>query len=680
MQFTHPEFLYGLLFILIPIFIHLFNFRRYRTAYFSNVKLLQHLVTQTKRESQIKQWVVLFLRVLGIAALVIAFAQPYIPNENETKSGSLITIFIDNSFSMDAESQNGTFLNEATDVAKNIVNAYSYDDDFLLVTQELSGKMSHVLNKDEILEKIDEVQISNYSHSWNDVLSFLEKASQNSLKEQKNNYFISDFQDNYDLEPLKKDTLSTQYILQVGAKELNNVSVDSCWFMTPVLKQGYQVTLMVRISNYSQNDIQKLPVRLYINGSQVTSVPVDVRAQSFADVPLNYTIHNSGVQKGKLEINDAPITFDDQLFFTYNVSEEAKIVVIQEEENRYLSALYEKDSVFSCEVMNLNSINYSHFGGSQLVVLDQVKSISTGLSDELQKYVNAGGNILVFPSAEMDPTSWSTFLSAMEVPVYNELVNKEVRIGKINYESVYFKDAIEQGEERLSMPMVTQYFNYSVGSGAAETILTLENGAQLLTGFQVGTGRVVLSAVAMNDNFGAAHKNAIFFIPLHNIGILSQINMRLYNTLGHNLMQVIPLPENSNVDLFTMRSESNGTEFVPEQRTTGKELMLYFHDQVQESGFYDLVGNEQKMSTLAFNFNRAESNLSYHTDKEIEQMIEESNGKIQPLDVQTKDLTQEIQNKMQGKQLWRYFIFSALLAFLLEVLLLRFWGRNKVKS
>ena len=227
MQFTHPEFLYGLLFILIPIFIHLFNFRRYRTAYFSNVKLLQHLVTQTKRESQIKQWVVLFLRVLGIAALVIAFAQPYIPNENETKSGSLITIFIDNSFSMDAESQNGTFLNEATDVAKNIVNAYSYDDDFLLVTQELSGKMSHVLNKDEILEKIDEVQISNYSHSWNDVLSFLEKASQNSLKEQKNNYFISDFQDNYDLEPLKKDTLSTQYILQVGAKELNNVSDGS---------------------------------------------------------------------------------------------------------------------------------------------------------------------------------------------------------------------------------------------------------------------------------------------------------------------------------------------------------------------------------------------------------------------------------------------------------------------
>lgn len=185
MQFTHPEFLYGLLFILIPIFIHLFNFRRYRTTYFSNVKLLKHLVTQTKRESQIKQWVVLALRVLGIAALVIAFAQPYIPNDNNTKSGSLVTIFIDNSFSMDAESANGTFLNEAADAAKSIVNAYSYNDDFLLLTQELSGKMSHLLNKDEVLEKIDEIQISNHSHSLEEILEFAEMAANPSVKEQR---------------------------------------------------------------------------------------------------------------------------------------------------------------------------------------------------------------------------------------------------------------------------------------------------------------------------------------------------------------------------------------------------------------------------------------------------------------------------------------------------------------
>lgn len=679
MQFTHPEFLYGLLFILIPIFIHLFNFRRYRTTYFSNVKLLKHLVTQTKRESQIKQWVVLALRVLGIAALVIAFAQPYILNDNNTKSGSLVTIFIDNSFSMDAESANGTFLNEAADAAKSIVNAYSYNDDFLLLTQELSGKMSHLLNKDEVLEKIDEIQISNHSHSLEEILEFAEMAANPSVKEQRFNYYISDFQNNYNLESLKEDTTATTYIMQVGAKELNNVSIDSCWFMTPVLKQGYQVTLMARVSNYSQDDIQKLPVRLYINGSQVTSVPVDIKAQSYAEIPLNYTIHHTGVQKGKLEINDAPITFDDQLFFTYNVSEEAKVILIQEEPNRYVSALYQKDSLFTCEVMDVNQINYSQFSGSQLTVLDQVKSVSTGLSDELQKYVSAGGNLLVFPNEEMDVTSWSSFLSALGVPQYGALQKKEVRLGKLNYESIYFKDAIEQGEEMMSMPVVTQYFDFATGAEASEMIISLENGAPMLTSFPVGNGRVILSAVAMNDNFGAAHKNAIFFIPLHNIGILSQINTQLYNTLGDDVMQVLPLPENLSVDLFTMKSEGDAMEFVPEQRKTGKELMLYFHDQVQESGFFNLVGNEQVFGSLAFNFNRAESNLSYHSEEEIEQLIKESNGKIQPLDVQTKDLTQEIQNKLQGRQLWRYFIFAALFAFLLEVLLLRFWGRTKVK-
>lgn len=681
MQFLHPEFLYGLLFILVPLFIHLFNFRRYKIAYFSNVKLLQHLVTQTRRESQIKQWVILLLRVVGIVALVMAFAQPYIPTTNtDTHSGKLVTLFIDNSFSMDAESQNGTFLNEVTDAAKNIIEAYSYDDDFLLVTQELTGKYSHILNKDEMLEKIDEIQISNYSHSLEEIVEFQKMAMQNSRKAQVVHYYLSDFQRNYDLNILQSDTNAVNYILQVGAKSLNNVSIDSCWFMTPILKQGYSVTLMARVSNHSDEDVLKLPIRLYINGAQVTSVPIDIKANSYAEIPLNYTIHQAGSQKGKLEINDAPITFDDQLFFTYNVSADAKITIIQEDYNRYISALYEKDSLFSTTIMNAKLINYSQILNSQLVVLDQVKDITSGLSEELQKFLNNGGNLLIFPHEEMDKTSWNTFLETIKIPTYQQLEKHEVRIGKINYESAYFKGAIEPSDALMDMPKVIQYFGLSSSNAIAEPILNLENGDPALTSYIVGNGRVILSTIAMNDNFGAAHKNAIFFIPLHNIGILGHISNRLYNTLGVDEMQVLSLPDGSNTNLFTIKSDDNNMEFVPEQRVTGQELMLYFHDQIQESGFYNLWTNDLNVGTLAFNFNRNESDLTYYSDKELEEFVNKSEGRIQYLDIQTKDLTQEIKNRWQGILLWRCFIFVALAAFLLEVLLLRFWRRTKISK
>ncbi|MBE0638176.1 MAG: BatA domain-containing protein, partial [Bacteroidales bacterium] len=43
MEFVNPLFLYGLAAIAIPIIIHLFNFRKFRKVYFTNVKFLEEL-------------------------------------------------------------------------------------------------------------------------------------------------------------------------------------------------------------------------------------------------------------------------------------------------------------------------------------------------------------------------------------------------------------------------------------------------------------------------------------------------------------------------------------------------------------------------------------------------------------------------------------------------------------
>ena len=79
MIFVNPVFLWGLLALLIPIAVHLFNFRRYRKVYFSNVDRLMEVKSEKRRVRQLRQWLVLLMRCLAIAALVLAFAQPTIP-------------------------------------------------------------------------------------------------------------------------------------------------------------------------------------------------------------------------------------------------------------------------------------------------------------------------------------------------------------------------------------------------------------------------------------------------------------------------------------------------------------------------------------------------------------------------------------------------------------------------
>ena len=112
MKFLYPQFLYALALVAIPIIIHLFNFRKFRTVYFSNVQFLKSVKEKTKSQSQLKHLLILLSRILAITALVLAFAQPYIPVDDSSQQAKkhAISIYIDNSFSMDAENEQGRLL------------------------------------------------------------------------------------------------------------------------------------------------------------------------------------------------------------------------------------------------------------------------------------------------------------------------------------------------------------------------------------------------------------------------------------------------------------------------------------------------------------------------------------------------------------------------------------------
>ena len=116
MEFVNPGFLYGLLAVAVPVIIHLFNFRRFKKVYFTNVAFIKELKQETQKQSRFKHLLVLLMRMLAIAAIVMAFARPFIPAENNLinpDSQNLVSIYLDNSFSMEAESEQGTMLDAA---------------------------------------------------------------------------------------------------------------------------------------------------------------------------------------------------------------------------------------------------------------------------------------------------------------------------------------------------------------------------------------------------------------------------------------------------------------------------------------------------------------------------------------------------------------------------------------
>ena len=84
MNFLYPNFLWAISLIAIPIAIHLFNFRKYKKVYFSDISLLKNVNTQTKKQSKLKHILVLISRILALTCLVFAFSYPYKSFQNKS--------------------------------------------------------------------------------------------------------------------------------------------------------------------------------------------------------------------------------------------------------------------------------------------------------------------------------------------------------------------------------------------------------------------------------------------------------------------------------------------------------------------------------------------------------------------------------------------------------------------
>ena len=171
MNFIYPSFLWALAALAIPIIIHLFHFRRFKKIYFSNVKFLQEIKEETASRSNLKHLLVLLARLLALAFLVLAFAQPFIAKNEQTivKGKRAISIFIDNSFSMNARNQEVSLLEMAKAKAREVAKAYSPEDRYQMITQDLEGRHQRLVSRDEVLAYIDEVKESNQSHNLTEI-------------------------------------------------------------------------------------------------------------------------------------------------------------------------------------------------------------------------------------------------------------------------------------------------------------------------------------------------------------------------------------------------------------------------------------------------------------------------------------------------------------------------------
>lgn len=682
MNFTNPEILYALVAVLIPLIVHLFNFRRYKKLYFSNVALLKDISFETKKKSRVKHIIVMILRMLAIAMLVVAFAGPnFNKRDNLSKSSQNITgIYIDNSFSMEAGDRNGRLFDHSIASARELIKHSSRDARFLVLNNNPGTLGLRPQNKDEALSLVDNMVIS---ASHKETTSIIDDFVMFKLKNEDyglNAYFFSDFQESsFNTSTFPDDSLINWNFVHMQHQSTPNILIDSCWIEDPVVLPGKITSLYVRLKNVSSQPYDKVGVKLFINEQNKSIASIDLPEHGQKTIKMQFNAGEKGWKSASLQIEDYPVTFDDILYFSFFVDEKINVLSINPSgEDKYLKAFYSSDSVFEFNQQNYKSIDYQNLNNNQLIILNGISEISSGLGSQIKAFVENGGNLMVFPPEDENIEDLNKFLKQFNAGSISGPINTETRVKGIKLTNSIFSEAIEKIPENADLPVIFKKFNINSNyTNKLETIISLLNGDALLLKKEFNNGIIYIMTIPLSTDFSNLSSHPLFIPLMYGTAIDGKGFQKLFYVIGDDKEITVQISDQDtdNQDLaFSLKKTTQGQSFIPLQQFRGKELMFSLDENTVDAGIYQLNRKENLQALIAFNYNRLESIMEFHTAASLEESLSKSrlvNYEIINLQSGTQE---EIINSLQNEsRLWLVFIILALSFLLLEIIVLRFW-------
>jgi hypothetical protein len=640
MQFKHPELLYALFLLLIPIIVHLFQLRKFQKVAFTNVAFLKEATIQTRKSSRIKKWLILFTRLLLLAFLIFAFAQPFTSKSNTFKTERETVIYLDNSFSMQAKGSQGELLKRAIqDIITNVPNEETIS---IITNDQLFKNTSINAIKNELL-KLD------YSANRLSSESALLKCKTHFSNKKgvlKHVVFISDFQDNdTDFNP-KKDSLTTVHLVKIQPVNKNNISVDSVFISET---SATTLKLVVALKS-SGNSVENLPVSLYNNQTLIAKTAVDINktAETTFSIPVNETI------QGKITIEDAHLQFDNTLYIDINKSVKTKVLAVNAADDDFLKRIYTPKE-FNYSSTPFKQLNYSIIDDQQLIILNELDNIPVALTSALKQFTSQGGSVIVIPSKSINLASYNQLLANSKIKFTN-LVSSKKRITTINYSHLLYNNGVfEEQVKNFQYPKVQSF--YGIAANHASSALQFEDGKTFLT--QRNNTYVFTSPLnTENSNF----KNSPLIVPtFYNIAKQSFKTPELYYTIGKENTFDIETEMQQDAVLTLVKDQIN---LIPRQQYFNNKVKVFTSDEPSISGSYAVMNKNETVKNISYNYSRHESNLTYR-DLSALNNITASNSITHVFDT--------IKSETKVNALWKWFVIFALALLIIEMLILKFF-------
>lgn len=594
---------------------------------------------QTRKSSQIKKWLVLLLRLLAVTAIVIAFAEPFKASKTALNSFKETTLYIDNSFSMQANGPQGPLLNNALQELLSQIQPKATINWF---TNNSSKKGASVQQVKEDFLKLG------YTQKQLSPKQVLLKADGFFSKDEtsdKRLIYISDFQKNEAFpkvsDRFKVDAVQLKPLLQ------QNIAIDSAYI---VANNNGLTQLKVALS---AKEISKTKVSVSLYNQDILSSKIAVDFNDKLKQNITFDIDATTGFKGSITLTDNGLSYDNSLYFSINTPAKIKVLSIHTANADFLQRLFATQE-FEYTTQDTKTLNYSLLAQQNCIILNELKSIDASLSNALKEFSQNGGSVLIIPAIDIDITSYNSLLSNLKLGTFERQLVQQKKITNIVFEHPIYSDVFEKRITNFEFPTINSF--YTITSDAA-TLLGFEDNKPFLLGLE--NNYIATAAFsAQNSNF----ISSTLIVPtLYNIARQSLEAPKLYYTIASSISFGVGITLLGDEILNIKDSIVN---FIPLQRVKANKVIITTNEYPKSAGTFSINKGDAFIESVSYNYNRDEASVIYGDVKNWNGVTPHQN---------ISSLFDAILKENTITDFWKWFALLALVFLIAEMLVLKFY-------
>ncbi len=636
-QFLNQSLVWLLALVIVPIIIHLFNFKKRKKVFFTNTWFLKSVRNKTKSYSNLKKLIVLFLRILFITWIVIAVLNPVFKVNSEDSPKAEVT-YLDTSPSMSVSNDNG-------------VELLMMGADFLRMDDNQQQSM---ITNQNIFTSLDNLSLGLETDGRPNNFELVNSQVTAKYASSK---WLSDFQmGKVKIEDIITDTTHQYELIVMPQNVDSNLSIDSVFLSKP-LGYGTSNSLEIVITHSGNQTLQDQIITVEKDNRQLATIPFSIGANTQENVILKMSENELISGNYKLILDDTPMSFDNEFYFRVANTKQLRVLIIHSQvpNKNLLGALGNKE-IFDLRVKKIIDVSNEDIQKCDFVVMDHIQSFPDWIVAELNVFTGA---VLVIPSGlDIDKNSYQTLLNS-SITIKSALDRSKLSSKSLS--NPLFKGLFDDNEN-FSLPLTSVIVTPE--SNRYNTVFACDNGERYIT----RDDNFFLLGSALNQEQTSIMDHALFVPLIYSIAMEGMKNVDLFYKIGRK--QITLNQFEGDLGLFRL----NGTteEYVLNMNQVGNVLLFEIPEDVSHPGFYFLTHQKDTVATIAMNLPTSESIVDFYDVEELKMLFSKrKNVKVSSISEAIKLKNEDI---IRGDQipLWKYALILSLIFLLAEICVLRF--------